>query len=1050
MRMLPNKRKTSAFPHASAFSRSLKGVFHMSRYLQMTFVPRMEKGWNFFIWLTDEEGRHLSLLDTDSDTEIPFWLGSHSPYRIFASSAEFIDSTGTYTVHGALMTMESGFRLMKDDILSRADGDILPGITWQWFERIGETVGILIEKGQFYPFFYHVKNGKGIFSYFCEWMPETDKVVASGLFADWLGTLPELSFSIVDLQDERVRQWLCLVLIYWTNALVRDLTADHSDDVLPDQLSGDPRPAETNPISQLLADGFPFNHSEKPWITTGDSAQIRKLNQLEMEMAGWIQPATDKNAGSWTTALIAFKKKQLEKLFTPESVQFSLEPDNLDNPFASDTLWSYDIAVRGRQNDAPAEWSLDKFQSAASLGRSSWMDRRINTLEGSVPETVLSLLNGPGRGYLSAGEVSELYQYHNALRAVSIILLLPESLGISESTDPVTVDLNISTETAGHGSLLSLSALINFNWRISVGNIELNADTFRQLVRDHQSFIRHGAGWVHLPMNQMIQVYKEMDGVNDLFGNKPDVAGTLRLDILTRRKRKRYVNIHMASGLEDYLSGLLKKPSKTVPVSDAFTGKLRPYQKKGYTWLVNLRHRHVGGCLADDMGLGKTVQAIAYLDYCRRSVSTDDPAGPSLIICPTSLVANWKHECRTFSPSLDIYIHHGAARLKGDRLAERLKSCDVMVTSYAIYTKEADRLNRILWQSTILDEAQAIKNPHAQKTRALRHIRSAHRLVLTGTPIENHLEELWSIMDFLNPGYLGPLERFRKQFISPIEKKSSRSRAADLTKIIRPFILRREKTDKRIIHDLPDKTETKKTCFLSKEQASLYQSIVNHLINHVETAGGIQRKGLILSTLTKLKQVCDDPSLVLDDSDEKEASGKLSLFYDLLDPLFGRDEKVLVFTQYVRMGERLLRETRKRYPDADVFFLHGGLSAGQRENLIRRFQQEDRRKTLFILSLKAGGLGINLTEAGYVFHYDRWWNPAVEEQATDRAYRIGQKRNVQVYKLICEGTLEERIDLLIDQKKNLQKQILGRGEAWITEMSDSEIYDLIRLREGVI
>lgn len=1017
----------------------------MNGYLQMTFVPHIENGWNFYLWLTDKNGEPLPFA-----SHAPSWLGDRSPYRFFPSQAGFITGSGKAAVSGIIMTMSSAFQIMRDGRLEDRSGEILPGKTFQWFSQISDAVQILLDRGHFYPYFYHLERGNHERCYFCEWMPDAKLIVQSGLFTDWLSRLPRLALSLADLQDEKVRQWLYLIVIFWTNTLIRDASADlvPSGVLFPNAAGA----LKSSSFEKRLATEFPFSHFGKPWIVSDDPDQIKELDLLEKETAGWVRPAATEQA--WNRALLDYRKKQQETYFAPERVLILLEPVDSDQLFSPDSLWDCEPAIRGWQNGRQLERPLRSLeQSIQPLQNSSWFDNQLKSLKGRIPADVLQLLGA--RGYLTSAEVSDLFQCKDALASASIDLVFPDGLNIRSASRSVAVDLMIGQDSGHQDSLFSLASLINYDWRIAIGDIRLSAGDFMRLVKENQSFIRHGSEWIHLPMKQMMKAYEEMGETIDLFDKKPSVAGALRLQAARLRKRNRKITVHLDSSLDDYLSRLLKKPVKNIALPEGFRGRLRPYQEKGYAWLVSLRHRHVGGCLADDMGLGKTVQAIAYLDYCRAQPADPLPGdiafeGPSLIVCPTSLVSNWKHEFRIFAPLLNIYAHHGGSRLHGDALIGRLKQADVMITSYAIFTREAPQLRQVYWKSVILDEAQAIKNPHAQKTQALRPIQTAHRLVLTGTPIENRLEELWSIMDFLNPGYLGSLEHFRRQFIRPVEKKNNGSKAGQLTKIIQPFLLRREKTDKRIIRDLPDKIETKKTCFLSKDQASLYQSFVNRLARNVGTAEGIQRKGLILSTLTKLKQICDHPALVLDQESGGKKSGKLQLFFDLLDPLFSSNEKVLVFTQYVQMGKLLLEKVKNRYPDATVLFLNGSLSAEQRENMIRRFQSGRREKTLFILSLKAGGVGINLTEAGYVIHYDRWWNPAVEEQATDRAYRIGQNRNVHVYKLICEGTLEERIDQLIERKKELQRQILGQSDAWLTEMTDKEIFDLIKLREGVV
>ncbi|MCQ2009347.1 DEAD/DEAH box helicase [Sporolactobacillus sp. STSJ-5] len=1024
----------------------------MDRFLQMTFIPHIENSWNFFIWFTDMNGEVLPFPNRSADNaEIPEWLSEASSYPFFPYKAKFIDGKSDADVDGAIMPMAGVFRLIHDGVIREDQKGILPGLTVQWFRQISETIDSLLENGLFYPFFYHLKRGKDEQCYFCQWIPDARVLTDSGLFADWLSRLPRLAFSIDELQDQKVQQWVYLIVIYWLNAMIRsNQKTDLSNQLIELENS------DHDSFLNQLKSGSPLTGTDKPWMILHDQQQIEQMDQLEFELAGWVRPVASEQSGSWEQALLNYKREQTEAYFVPETAKIILKPANADNLFSASSIWDYTIKISGWQNGRLAERSPEETAGPVSLTQENWLSQCFDRIKGQIPESIVSLFKGVADGCISIHELSELYQYEHILADASILVVFPENVAIQDAPS-VTVDLDIHQKKNGNeASLFSLDSLITYDWRIAIGDIQLSTDEFRQLVRANQPFIYQGNQWIHLPVNQMMKAYEEMEDALSLFDKKPSVSAAMKIEATRRRKRNGRINIHLDSEIGNYLSQLLKKPARSVQLPDAFVGSLRSYQKRGYTWLVNLRRQHVGGCLADDMGLGKTVQAIAYLDYIKQhpedSLSDSAlPKGPALIICPTSLVANWKHECATFSPQLDLYIHHGTDRLRGKSFHARLRACDVVVTSYAIYTKEASEMLGYNWSCVILDEAQAIKNPHAQKTRALRPIQTAHRLVLTGTPIENRLEELWSIMDFLNPGYLGSLERFRTQFIHPIEKKNNRSKGRQLTQMIRPFLLRREKTDKKIIRDLPEKVEAKRICNLTKNQASLYQSIVNRLKKNVAETGGIQRKGLILSTLTKLKQVCDHPSLVSDPSaTSDQTSGKLDLLFQILDPLFEQDEKVLLFTQYVKMGKLLLEEVQQKYPDAQVFFLHGSLSAEQRQKMIDNFQNPDHKKTLFILSLKAGGVGINLTEAGYVIHYDRWWNPAVEEQATDRAYRIGQERNVYVYKLICEGTLEERIDQLIERKKSLQKQILSGGESWLTEMSDQELLNLIQLHEGVV
>jgi len=415
-----------------------------------------------------------------------------------------------------------------------------------------------------------------------------------------------------------------------------------------------------------------------------------------------------------------------------------------------------------------------------------------------------------------------------------------------------------------------------------------------------------------------------------------------------------------------------------------------------------------------------------------------------------SIVGNWHRELQRFAPSLKVMIHHGHERLSGEAFVEEAKQHDVVITTYSLALRDKEHLSAIEWEYVVVDEAQNIKNESAKQTQAIKNLNARHRIALTGTPVENRLSELWSIMEFLNPGYLGSGTDFRKKFSIPIERYHDADRAETLKRVIQPFVLRRLKTDKSIIADLPDKMEMKVFCNLTQEQASLYEAVVKEMIEKIEQSDGIERKGLVLSTLLKLKQVCNHPAhFVADGSSLPGRSGKLARLEEMLEEALAAGDKALIFTQFAEMGTMLRHHLQERL-GCEVLFLHGGTPKKQRDAMVQRFQEDKRGAPLFILSLKAGGVGLNLTAANHVFHFDRWWNPAVENQATDRAFRIGQQRNVQVHKFVCVGTLEERIDQMIEQKKVLAESIVGAGENWLTEMSTAQLKELFTLsREAV-
>ncbi|HVB25122.1 MAG TPA: SNF2-related protein [Ktedonobacteraceae bacterium] len=465
-------------------------------------------------------------------------------------------------------------------------------------------------------------------------------------------------------------------------------------------------------------------------------------------------------------------------------------------------------------------------------------------------------------------------------------------------------------------------------------------------------------------------------------------------------------------------------------------------------WVYDFEVEQHHNFVANNILCHNTIQLITLLLHERHTQKTLH--GPSLIICPMSIVGNWHRELQRFAPSLSVMIHHGAERLTGPAFEEEVCKHDVVITTYALALRDKEHLSHIDWQYLVIDEAQNIKNEAAKQTQAIKSIPAVHKIALTGTPVENRLSELWSIMEFLNPGYLGSGTDFRKHFAIPIERYHNASKAESLKHLIQPFVLRRVKTDKTIIKDLPDKMEMKVYCNLTQEQASLYEAVVKEMMEKIEDSDGMERRGLILATLMKLKQVCNHPTQFIGDGSSLSGrSGKLARLEEMLEEALAEGDKALIFTQFAEMG-KLLRTYLKETLGQDVLFLHGGTPKKERDAIVQRFQEDRHGPPIFILSLKAGGVGLNLTGANHVFHFDRWWNPAVENQATDRAFRIGQLKNVQVHKFISVGTLEERIDQMIEDKKALAENIVGSGENWLTEMSTSQLKELFALsREAV-
>jgi len=604
---------------------------------------------------------------------------------------------------------------------------------------------------------------------------------------------------------------------------------------------------------------------------------------------------------------------------------------------------------------------------------------------------------------------------------------------------------------------MSLENLISYKWELALGETTLTREEFDALVALKSPLVQIRGQWVQLDPEQIeaaIRFWEKQNleaevGLNEAV--RMGLGTTETVEGLPVEK------VEYEGWLADWMERFTGHEKLTpLPQPQSLQGQLRPYQQYGYSWLDFLRRWGMGACLADDMGLGKTIQTIAML--LREKEQKGALPGPSLLICPTSVVFNWQKEVERFAPALTTHIHQGAARLRGDELKQQAQKTDLLLTSYAVARRDAETLKEIGWFGLILDEAQNIKNPEAKQSQAIRRLPAQFRMALTGTPVENRLSELWSIMHFLNPGYLGSRHNFRQSFALPIERYGDEEAIGRLKKMASPFILRRVKTDPRVIQDLPDKQEMKVYCNLTEEQATLYESVVQKVMERLAESSGIERKGLVLSMLMQLKQVCNHPAqflhqvgdghtLTLDP--DKPRSGKLTRLTEMLEEAVSVGDRVLIFTQFSEMGH-LLKEHLNEALGVPSLFLYGDTPVKKREVMVKRFQEENNGPPIFILSLKAGGTGLNLTRANHVFHFDRWWNPAVENQATDRAFRIGQTRNVQVHKFICAGTLEEKIDDMIESKKALAQSIIGSGENWLTELSTDELRDLVALRREAV
>ncbi len=593
---------------------------------------------------------------------------------------------------------------------------------------------------------------------------------------------------------------------------------------------------------------------------------------------------------------------------------------------------------------------------------------------------------------------------------------------------------------------LSFESMVSFRWELSVGDQPIDKEEFEQLVALKQPLVQVRGEWVVLDPQQARQALELLQQSGEM-----SVAEAMRMGLGGAEQRLPegigFGGLEAEGALGELLQNLSDaQRMEELPQPAALRGELRPYQRRGFSWLVFMRRLGLGACLADDMGLGKTLQAIALFLHEKE---TNPNGGPTLLVCPTSVVGNWQRELTRFAPSLRVLVHQGPERMRNGDLADAAASYDVVITSYQLLARDRELLLPIQWRLAVLDEAQNIKNSDTRQAQAARALNAEGRVAMTGTPVENRLTELWSIMAFLNPGYLGGETEFRRTYARPIERAGDTEAAERLRRLTTPFILRRLKTDKAIINDLPEKLEMKVFVPLTSEQATLYEATVRQALQEIEGADAegeqLRRRGLVLAMLTKLKQICNHPAHFLKDGSPLEGrSGKLERLEEMLEEVLASGDRALIFTQFAEMGE-LLRSHLAQVLDSEPLYLHGGTPARERDVMVRRFQAPEGPR-LFILSLKAGGVGLNLTEASHVFHFDRWWNPAVEDQATDRAFRIGQVRNVQVHKFVVAGTLEEKIDAMIEGKRALAAQVLGSGESWLTELSTDQLRDLVALR----
>jgi len=714
-----------------------------------------------------------------------------------------------------------------------------------------------------------------------------------------------------------------------------------------------------------------------------------------------------------------------------------------DKPFAFLVTYSTRLNTEGKSRHLPLKYALQEYGD----DQNKLMDLLTTVYRAAEKSPLITemietgelfhpLAWTPGEAYAFLKEIP-LYE------ASGILCRIPNWWKPKGTSSKLSISLGDKQP-----SLLGMNAILNFNARILIGDVIISPSEAKKLLAESEGLAFLKNKWIpvdHDKLKQTLEAYEKAKQMMD--------------DGLTIREAMRFqLNPHQLIDIDDdgdeqisisngkWFESVIKKmknPDTTTPVKlhTDFKANLREYQKKGLNWLYYLYKLNFGACLADDMGLGKTVQLLAFLNAIRSKKNRT----PSLLILPASLISNWIDEIHLFYPRLEYFIAHPGFQKSGlsmEQAWKKFKTCDLVITTYAL-SYRYEWLQSYQFRYIILDEAQAIKNPNTKQTKGIKKLNSQNRIIMTGTPIENRLGDLWSLFDFLNPGLLGTKKEF-SEFIKELKNKPEGYKR--LRRIIRPYILRRLKTDKTIISDLPDKVEMKTFAELSKKQIVLYKKIVSDIEKSIEKSEGIQRKGIILSALIKFKQLCNHPDQYLGiDTYEEKHSGKFLRLREICETIYDKRERLLIFTQFKEITKPLADFLSTIF-NREGLVLHGSITVKKRKELIDQFQG-DKYMPFMVLSLKAGGVGLNLTRANHVVHFDRWWNPAIENQATDRAFRIGQKKNVMVHKFVTRGSIEERIDQMIEEKKKLANDIIeSSGEAWITEMDNNEIMDLFRLK----
>ena len=788
---------------------------------------------------------------------------------------------------------------------------------------------------------------------------------------------------------------------------------------------------------------------------SGPSARFELHGMLESHipenLRQWTAPATA--VGATGRPVIGFRIAEPKNARGPWLLSYHLHPDGGDERIAASELANPSPVVR----EAIARMAYPEETLLEALGRCANVFQPIaRSLANKQPASVS----------VSATEAWDFITSKGVqLERAGYVVEMPAALS-RVGHRRVRARMRLGVEDAGPARSGLLDGLVNYRWEACLGEDTLTALEFQELVKSKAPLVHHRGQWIAIDPADIARLQALVGDDKEGLGTM-DAAEALRLALtgaVSMPEAPEALAEVVCEGdvqrsLHALRGGVEQGPQDLEPPK-ALNAELRPYQRRGFSWLRSITDLGFGACLADDMGLGKTVQLLAlFADLTARPPQGASGPPRFLVVCPTSVLGNWRREIRRFFPALGVVMHHGPGRAHSlAQLSERIRyaahgSSDAPVcvlTSYALGRRDRELLAKVTFECVVLDEAQNIKNPEAAQSQAVRLLSARRRVALTGTPVENRLTELWSIIDFLNPGLLGGQTAFKRQFAVPIERYADEGAAELLKRVTAPFVLRRMKNDPTIAPELPDKNEATRYCPLTREQAALYQTTIDKSLEDIVGMDlGIERRGRILAMLTQIKQICNHPAQFLKDhAVAPKRSGKLTRLLQLIDEVFENDAAALVFTQYREMGFILEQVLTERIGQP-IPFLHGGLSRQQRDEMVANFQTPS-GPPIIIVSLRAGGTGLNLTRANHVFHYDRWWNPAVEDQATDRAFRIGQTRDVTVHRLVSQGTLEEQIHQLLEEKRQLADRVVGEGETWLSELDDDALKSLIALGQDAV